>query len=84
MADLASVHDIISFRIVREPYGWAVRMGDGVMTPFESRQLALQHAQGFADVLRGCGERVEVVCDEEAASRPRPSLRRTRFPSIWR
>ena len=44
--------EIISFRVVKEPYGWAVRMGQGMMTPFHSRSMALRHANSFAEALR--------------------------------
>lgn len=54
----------ISFRVVKEPYGWAVRLGDGMMTPFSSKLLAIKHANGCADALRRCGEPVEVVVEE--------------------
>lgn len=57
----------ISFRVVKEPYGWAVRMGDGMMTPFRSKVLAVRHANGFAAALRRCGEPVEVVVEERPA-----------------
>lgn len=54
----------ISFRVVKEPYGWAVRMGEGMMTPFRSRILAIRHANSFADALRRRGEPVDVVIEE--------------------
>jgi len=57
----------ISFRVVKEPYGWAVRMGEGMMTPFRSKVLAVRHANSFADALRRRGEPVEVVVEERPA-----------------
>lgn len=66
----------ISFRVVKEPYGWAVRMGDGMMTPFRSKVLAVRHANAFADALRGCGEPVEVVVAEERPAEIRTIARR--------
>lgn len=56
--------DIICFRVVKEPYGWAVRVGDGMMTPFRSRGSALRHAAGCAEALRRCGDPAEVVVDD--------------------
>lgn len=55
---------IISFRVVKEPYGWSVRLGQGMMTPFRSRHSALDHANGFVDALRRRGELAEVVVEE--------------------
>ena len=56
--------DMICFQVVKEPYGWAVRMNEGVMTPFQSRRSAIEHANGFADALRGRGENAEVVIED--------------------
>lgn len=69
----------ISFRVVKEPYGWAVRMGEGMMTPFRSKVLAVRHANGFADVLRRCGEPVEVVVEERPAEGRSLTRARARF-----
>lgn len=54
----------ISFRVVKESYGWSVRLGDGMTTPFQSHPLALKHANGFAEALRRHGEFAEVVVEE--------------------
>lgn len=74
--------EMISFRVVREPYGWAVRMGQGMMTPFRSRVLAVRHANGFAETLRRHGEAAEVILEEAwpppppgERDRPRPRFR---------
>lgn len=67
--------ETISFRVVKEPYGWAVRLGDGMMTPFRSQSLAVQHARGIADALRRRGEFAEVVVEEvcTVSLAPQPS-----------
>ena len=70
--------EMISFRVVKEPYGWAVRLGDGMMTPFRSQTLALQHAEGIADALRLRGEFAEVVVEEVCGGEL------FRQPSRWR
>ena len=73
------MNEMISFRVVKEPYGWAVRTGHGMMTPFRSRGRAIEHASCFAETLRQNGEPAEVVL-EETGSPPRPALRdRSRF-----
>jgi hypothetical protein len=61
------MRETISFRIVKEPYGWSMRMGDGVMTPFRSRESALRHANGVAEALRRQGDLVEVVLEKTFA-----------------
>lgn len=72
--------EMISFRVVREPYGWAVRMGQGMMTPFRSRVMAIKHANGFAEALRQHGEAAEVVLEEIWPMQPQPCEReRSRF-----
>ena len=55
--------ETICFRVVKEPYGWAVRVGRGMMTPFWSRRLAIEHANGFAEALRRHGEQAEVIIE---------------------
>lgn len=59
-----------SFRVVKEPYRWAVRQGEGVMTPFASCGLAVRHAQTLAAALSARGEQAEVLIEgDEAGSR---------------
>lgn len=58
---------MICFRVVKEPYGWAVRIGEGMMTPFTSRSLAFDHANGMAAALRGRGETAEVIVEDLTA-----------------
>lgn len=71
------MNDSICFRVVKEPYGWAVRMGEGMMTPFTTRLGAVEHANCCADALRRCGEAVVVVVEEvlDAPTAPRFSSR---------
>ncbi|MDP1736512.1 MAG: hypothetical protein Q8L23_03625 [Caulobacter sp.] len=72
--------EMISFRVVKEPYGWAVRVGQGMMTPFRSRVTAINHANGFAETLRRHGETAEVVLEEIWPMQPQPCERdRPRF-----
>lgn len=72
--------ETISFRVVKEPYGWAVRLGDGMMTPFRSQNLALQHAKDIAEALRRRGELAEVVIEEVCTSELGPRPGRWGFP----
>lgn len=68
------MQEMICFRVVKEPYGWAVRMGQGMMIPFRSRHGAIEHATGFVEALRRNGERAEVVIDSWPAE-PSPERR---------
>lgn len=55
------------FKVVKETYGWAVRLDKGMMSPFWSRDLALQHANSCASMLRGAGEQAHVVIEDGQA-----------------
>jgi hypothetical protein len=72
--------EIIGFRVVKEPYGWAVRLGEGMMTPFRSQAMALQHAAGIVEALRRCGEFAEVVVVEDVPTVT--GVRASRAPTI--
>lgn len=76
------MNETVSFRVVKEPYGWAVRMGHGMMTPFRSRASALEHAKGCAANVRRDGHPADVVIEGSWAPQE-PIRSRTRFPSFW-
>ena len=64
---------MITFIVVKEPDGWAVRMGEQMTTPFWSRTLAVREAHCLADAIRRHGQGVEVLIDDdedEIASAP--------------
>jgi len=54
---------MITFNVVKEPHGWAVRMGQRMTTPFWSRDLAIREANCLADALRRHGECAEVIVE---------------------
>jgi hypothetical protein len=54
---------VITFNVVKEQHGWAIRMGECMTTPFWSRVLAIQEANCLADAIRGHGECAEVVVE---------------------
>ena len=54
---------MITYNVVKEPYGWAIRMGDHMTTPFWSRDVAIRQANCLADAIRCHGEYVEVVIE---------------------
>jgi hypothetical protein len=75
--------EMICFRVVKEPYGWAVRMGQGMMTPFRCRRRAIEHANGFAEALRQRGEQAQVVVEgwpTDSKAEPRSW---SRISALW-
>lgn len=61
---------MITFHVAKEQYGWAVRMGDCMMTPFWSRDLAIREANCLANAIRCHGMRTEVIIDGVDPSQP--------------
>ncbi len=53
-----------TFKVVKEPYGWAVCIDHGMSTPFWSRATAIQEADCLCSAIRGHGEAAEVVIEE--------------------
>ena len=54
---------MITFNVVKEQNGWAVRMGERMTTPFRSRDLAIQEANCLAEAIRCHGECAEVIVE---------------------
>ena len=54
---------MITFNVVKEQHGWAIRMDERMTTPFWSRDLAIQEANCLADAIRCHGERAEVIVE---------------------
>ena len=61
---------MITFNVVKEQHGWAIRMGERMKTLFWSRDLAIREANRMADGLRCHGEYAEVIV--EGADPPVP------------
>jgi hypothetical protein len=53
-----------TFKVVREEYGWAVRLGPAMTTPFWSQAAALREANALCKGLRSHGVAAEVVVEE--------------------
>jgi len=62
---------MITFKVVKEQYGWAIRMGEGVKTPFWSRDSAIREAHCLAIAIRCHGERAGVIIAGTDQSDPR-------------
>ena len=54
---------MITFKVVKEPHGWAIRMGERMTMPFWSRDLAVREANCLADAIRCHGECTEVMVE---------------------
>ncbi len=62
---------MITFKVVKEQHGWAIRMGEGVTTPFWSRDSAIREAHCLAAAIRCHGECAEVIIEGADQSDPR-------------
>lgn len=71
-----------TFKVVREPYGWAIRVGEGMSAPFRSREIAVQEAQCLCDALRRHGELAQVTV--EPIEPPSVALAEPRSIAYWR
>jgi hypothetical protein len=54
---------MITFNVVKEPCGWAIRAGECMTAPFWSREVAISEANALADAIRCHGEGAEVVVE---------------------
>jgi hypothetical protein len=54
---------MITFNVVKEACGWAIRMEERMTMPFWSRDLAISEANALADAIRCHGECAEVVVE---------------------
>lgn len=52
---------MITFNVVQEPYGWAIRMGERMTTPFWSRDQAIREARCLARDICRHGALAEVI-----------------------
>ncbi len=59
---------MLIFNVVKEPYGWAIRMGERMSTPYRSRLSAIRDAQVLAEAIRRQGGRIEVVVEDDHLS----------------
>jgi hypothetical protein len=61
---------MITFNVVKEQHGWAIRMDHRMMTPFWSRDLAIREANSPAHAIRDHGECAEVIVEGVDPSEP--------------
>jgi hypothetical protein len=81
---------MITFNVVKEQHGWAVRTGKAMTTPFWSREHAVREANCLADAIRFHGAVAEVVVDGSDPNEMPKKLagassaeRRSFSPSRW-
>lgn len=55
---------MITFRVVKERHGWAVRKDEHLTIPFWSRSTALREANSLAQAIRQHGVGTEVLIEE--------------------
>jgi len=72
-----------TFKVVKEPFGWAVRVGEGMSTPFRSRELAVQEANCLCEALRRHGETAEVMVETSARAAASASGAGERLNAFW-
>ena len=61
---------MITFDVVKEQHGWAIRMGERMKTLFWSRDLAIREANCLADAIRCHGECAEVIVEGADPNEP--------------
>ncbi len=66
---------MITFNVVKEQHGWAIRMDERMMTPFWSRDMAIREANHLADAIRCHGECAEVIVESVDPSEPLKKIR---------
>ncbi|MFI4976484.1 MAG: hypothetical protein ACHP84_18265 [Caulobacterales bacterium] len=54
---------MITYNVVKETHGWAIRVGEHMCTPYWSRDCAIDQALRLADTLRGHGQAAQVVVE---------------------
>ncbi len=72
---------MISFRVAKEQFGWAVQMDQRMTTPFRSRELAVREAEVLANGLRAHGQLAEVIVDSESLADTASSRKQWTKPS---
>ena len=54
---------MLTFNVVKEKHGWAIRVGERMTTHFRSRDLAIREANCLADAISRHGECTEVIVE---------------------
>jgi len=54
---------MITYAVVQEPHGWAIRVGGHMTSPFRSRESAVRKANQLATALRRHGQTASVMIE---------------------
>lgn len=54
---------MITFKVVKETHGWAIRLGEQMSTPYWSRDSAVREAGRLAATIGCHGEHTEVIVE---------------------
>ncbi|WP_411287179.1 hypothetical protein [Phenylobacterium sp.] len=66
-ARVAPEDRVITFEVVKEPYGWSIRRDARMMTPVWCKALAVEQASRMVAVLRRHGAPAELRIDDAEA-----------------
>jgi len=61
---------MITFNVVKEQHGWAIRMGERMTMPFWSRETAVREANCLADAIRCHGQCTQVMVEGAEPNEP--------------
>lgn len=61
---------MLTFNVVKEQHGWAIRMGERMTTPFWTRDAAVREAHCLAEAIRCHGECIDVVVEGDPKEVP--------------
>jgi hypothetical protein len=61
---------MITFNVVREQHGWAIRMGERMSMHFRSKDMAVREASCLAAAILRHGGSAEVIMEEADPAQP--------------
>jgi hypothetical protein len=73
---------MITFNVVKEQQGWAVRRGSRMTTLFWSRDQAISEANSLADAIRRHGEFTEVIVEGADSNEPPQRIKGVSFSRL--
>jgi len=72
---------VITFNVVKERYGWAIRIGKRMAMPFRLKDAAVREATCLADAIRSHGQCAEVIVESADPNGPLQKDRGNSFGS---
>lgn len=71
---VARANSRVSIEVGKEPYGWAIRIGKSVKSPFWSKEAAIREANMLAGAIRLCGACVDMIVEEDIQASEWPDV----------